>query len=259
MHKRSHLLPLLAMLLIACGMLLYGPIPQPDHYHVFADQRTLGTIPHAMDVWSNAGFALIGILGMAIVWVERHTLGHQAAGYMVFFTAMIATAFGSGWYHIAPDNARLVWDRLPIAIACAGIVSAAWAELVNGRQGQMALPWLVLLAALSVVWWRATDWAGLGDLRPYLWLQGMPMVMIPLLLWRSPKRVPIAAGWWGALLCYLIAKGCEVADHTLFTHLHWISGHTLKHLFATAAATALLWRVRKLAKLATPVKTPRPV
>ncbi|MDM5181921.1 hypothetical protein PO883_32625 [Massilia sp. DJPM01] len=31
------------------------------------------------------------------------------------------TAFGSSWYHLAPDDTRLVWDRLPIALACVSL------------------------------------------------------------------------------------------------------------------------------------------
>lgn len=36
--------------------------------------------------------------------------------YAVVFAGLILTALGSGYYHLAPDNARLVWDRIPIMI-----------------------------------------------------------------------------------------------------------------------------------------------
>ena len=30
---------------------------------------------------------------------------------------MLLTAVGSSYYHLAPDNERLFWDRLPMTIA----------------------------------------------------------------------------------------------------------------------------------------------
>ncbi len=243
---RPHLIPIAVSLLLLIVFLLHGPIGQLDHYHDFADQRSLGGIPHAMDVWSNVGFAIVGTLGLAVCWMGRRQLGARTAGYTIFFAAMLMTAFGSSWYHIAPDNSRLVWDRLPIAVACAGIMSAAWAEFVNSKQARFALPWLLLGACLSVAWWHVTELTGMGDLRPYLWLQALPLITVPLLLWKSPKRPARAGAWTIAILCYVLAKGFELADHAIFDLLHLISGHTFKHLFATLAAWAIYWRLQQL-------------
>ncbi len=43
------------------------------------------------------------------------------------------------------------------------------------------------------------------------------------------------------------AKLAEQAEHALFAHGGWLSGHTLKHLLAAAAA---LWLARQLGKRA---------
>ena len=42
---------------------LHGRIAQPPHYNEFADQSSIFGIPHAADVLSNAGFALVALWG----------------------------------------------------------------------------------------------------------------------------------------------------------------------------------------------------
>lgn len=36
-------------------------------------------------------------------------------GWNCFFVGVVAVAFGSGYYHLKPDDDRLVWDRLPVS------------------------------------------------------------------------------------------------------------------------------------------------
>ncbi len=150
--RSRHVLPGLVLLIAITAMGLHGPISQLANYHHFADQRGWLSIPHAADVLSNIGFALVGLWGLFQLGHAR-TPGH--AGYKLFFASLLLTALGSAWYHLAPDNTRLVWDRLPIALACAGLLSAMWREhLAGGRWVTVAL---VLLAVASVFWWRFTD------------------------------------------------------------------------------------------------------
>ena len=75
------------------------------------------------------------------------------------------------------------------------------------------------------------------------------MLLVPAtLLMRLPRRIATAApdgAWWGVLIGYGIAKALEVADHAVLEQLGVLSGHTLKHLVAAAAAAWLLhgaWR-----------------
>lgn len=232
--RSPRLLPGLVLLIALTAMGLHGPMAQLADYHHFADQGAWLGIPHAADVLSNIGFAVVGLWGLFRMGnaSAAHTPGR--GGYLLFFVALILTAMGSGWYHLAPDNARLVWDRLPIALACAGLLSATWREHLGG--GRWACPMLALVAVLSVAWWRLTDLVGVGDLRPYLLLQLLPLVLLPLVQWqagapRAQRRVFLMA-----MVCYVMAKACELADHGIFEHLMVLSGHTLKHLLATVAA-----------------------
>jgi hypothetical protein len=238
-------LPMLLSALAALAMLAYGPIPQLPHYHDFADRRSWLGLPHAADVLSNVGFALVGLWGLVGLWPKRHQpqLAPGWPGYVLFLAALILTAAGSSYYHLVPDDARLVWDRLPIALACAGLLAAVRAESRPGAGDRPRLLSLAGAAVASVWWWYFTGRHGVGDLRPYLLLQGLPLVLIPLwqAIYGAPARDRAAFGL--ALGCYVLAKFAELYDHEILAALGVVSGHTLKHLFATAAAFVLTRRL----------------
>ena len=240
-------LPALFTLLSGLMMLVHGPIGQPANYHDFADHANFLGIPYANDVLSNLGFALVGFWGTLRLWPQRQ---HRAllagrVGYGVFLIGLILTALGSAYYHLAPDNDRLLWDRLPIALACAGLLAGAWAETVLPKRYALAATCLLVIYAItSVFWWYVSELNGKSDLRPYLLLQILPIVLIPLwqAIYQSPQRDRL---WFGAaFLLYVLAKLAELNDHELLAMSHaLLSGHTLKHLLATAAAAALVHRL----------------
>src|SRR4030043_413454 len=93
---------------------LRPPIAQPPAYHEFADQRACWGLPNCLDTASNALFVLAGALGLRFVqrgqgaWRDRR----EAWPYGLVFLAMILGGLASGYYHLAPDNARLLGDRL---------------------------------------------------------------------------------------------------------------------------------------------------
>jgi hypothetical protein len=245
MNRLIASLPLIVTLLSALALLLHGPVMQPPHYHDFADSRVAFGLHNAADVLSNAGFALVGLWGLLRLWPQqRHpALAASWPGYRLFLWALILTAAGSGFYHFAPDNARLVWDRLPIALACAGLLAAVRAETAPQGNRPHVLPLLALAAVLSVAWWHFGEANGGGDLRPYLLIQGLPLLLIPLWQWiyRAPRADRQAFGL--AIILYVAAKAAELLDHELLATLGWMSGHTLKHLLAAAAAAVIVKRL----------------
>ena len=240
-------LPVVITLLSLGVMIVHGPIAQTENYHAFADLDQRLGMPNASDVLSNLGFAIVGLWGIFKLWPQRHHPRLQPArpGYALFLLGLTLTALGSGYYHLAPDNARLIWDRLPIALACAGLLAGVWSETALPRQRVvMATTLLALYSLGSVLWWYFTELQGAGDLRPYLLLQILPIMLIPL--WQTIYRSPTAdrRAFGAALLLYVGAKLAEVNDAALFTMTDLlISGHTLKHLLATAAAAVLVHRL----------------
>jgi hypothetical protein len=224
-------------------MALYGPIAQPLHYNEFADASAAFGIHHAADVLSNAGFALVAIWGWLTLWPRRTSDQLRAGwpGYRLFLIGLLLTAFGSGFYHLAPDNARLIWDRLPIALVCAGLLVGVRGDTQPGSKTEIEAIVLGLFAVASVAWWVYTDSSGADDLRPYLLLQVLPLVLIPLwqAIYRAPRtdRIAFAA----AMGLYVLAKIAEVLDHEIANTFGFVSGHTLKHLIATMATAAVVW------------------
>jgi len=222
---------------------LHGRIAQPAHYHAFADQSVASGIPHAADVLSNAGFALVAIWGWLTLRPHRASGALRAGwpGYRLFLIGLFLTAFGSACYHLAPDNARLIWDRLPIALVCAGLLAGVRRDIKGGSSAGIDVIVLALCAVASVAWWAITERHGAGDLRPYLLLQALALILIPLwqAIYRAPRtdRIAFAA----AMGLYVLTKVAEVLDHEIATALGFVTGHTLKHLIATAATAAVVW------------------
>ncbi len=240
-------LPTLIVVVAITFLWIHGPIAQLANYHDFADHRGSAWLPNALDVLSNLPFLLVGawgLLGLSGKLADCdgmprgvHT-SPRLLSYYTFMFALVLTAIGSAFYHLAPDNARLVWDRLPIAVACAALLSAAYAE--THREGsRWMLPSLLLFAVGSVAWWSFTEHGGAGDLGPYLALQAAPLLLIPIWQWiaKSPRRDRIAFGI--AVVLYVLAKVAELNDLPVLTFLGVISGHTLKHLLASVAALLL--------------------
>jgi hypothetical protein len=235
---------LAAAVLLALALWQHGPIAQWPDYHAFADRRAWLGIPNAADVLSNLPFAVVGAWGL--VALARATEPAPALGpWRVFCAALVATAVGSVLYHRAPDNAALVVDRLPIAWACAALLCALLAERVALRWASATtLAATLVVATAAVLSWWIGEREGRGDLRAYLYVQFLPMLLVPLaLLLRvgadRPGRTPDGA-WWAVLGLYAAAKGAELADRAVFDALGVVSGHTLKHLLAAAAAWCIV-------------------
>ncbi|MGE3163230.1 MAG: hypothetical protein AB7K53_14470, partial [Burkholderiales bacterium] len=175
----------------------------------------------------------------------RFSSPHELRPYAVFFSGVLLTSAGSAWYHLAPDDARLVWDRLPMTIAFMSLVSAVIAERIDRRLGSALLWPLVFLGLASVVYWRWSALAGFENLRPYLAVQfgSIAVVLAISLLYRSRYT----HGWVIFLLAaaYAVAKAVEVYDREIFEIGGWVSGHTLKHL---AAALGIWLLLRALGK-----------
>jgi hypothetical protein len=179
----------------------------------------------------SAGLGLVGQLRHRVAEEPgdfRQAVEGEAAGLVI--------SIGSAYYRCGPDDARIAWDRLPIAVACAGLPGAVWAE--TRPEGRDHTVWLALLAIASVAWSVHS-----GDLRLYVLAQGLPLLLAPLMqtIHRAPRCDRAAFGI--AFLLYGLAKVAELYDHQLFALLGVLSGHTIKHLLAAAAGAVLVGRL----------------
>ena len=207
------------------------PIPQPEWYHNFADARTMLGVPRAMDVLSNLAFVAVGLAGFYYTLSARTLSSRQTWALAVMFAGLLLTGFGSGYYHLAPDNQRLVWDRLPMTLAMAGIVALLIADRFPSAPWWI-LPLLIVVGAGTVVQWAWSERWGAGDLRWYFLFQALVFVVATALvvMFRAPGE-PIRA-LVIALGANVAAKLFELLDKPIFAIGGIVSGHTLKHLAA---------------------------
>jgi len=234
-------------IVIAVVDLLLPRIPQPQSYHMFADQRSFLGIPNFGDVVSNVPFAIVGLWGLAFLLrsnseqLSKHFLDKRERWfYLIIFAGLLLTAFGSSYYHLNPGNARLVWDRLPMTIVFMSLVAALIAERISLRAGLWLLPILLLIGVGSVLQWYMSELHGVGDLRFYATVQAYSVLFLFMALLFPPRYtfgsdLAVVAGF------YVLAKVLETLDRPIFSLGQIVSGHTLKHL---AAAFAGYWILR---------------
>jgi hypothetical protein len=245
--NKAYVLLIAPAVIIVIIALFLQPIPQPLSYHNFADHRALLGIPNFGDVASNFPFAIVGLWGLLLLrspGKAEFTDRRERWLYLVMFASLILTAFGSGYYHLAPDNARLVWDRIPIMIVFMALLAAVIAERVSVNIGLSLFPVLEILGVASVLYWRSSELRGHGDLRFYAAVQ-VYAILILLLALLLPAKYSRGSDFAVIVGFYVLAKILEETDRQVFALGHIVSGHTLKHL---AAAGAGYWVLRMLMK-----------
>lgn len=200
-------------------------------------------IPNFGDVASNVPFAIVGIWGLVfLVGMRggRFSDPRERWLYEVVFAGLILTAVGSAYYHLAPDNDRLVRDRIPIMVVFMALLAAVIAERVTIGLGLALFPVLEMAGIGSVLVWRAGELQSHGDLRCYAAVQ-VYAILILLLALLFPPKYTRGADFAAVVGFYVLAKILEESDRQVFALVHVVSGHTLKHL---AAATAGYWILR---------------
>jgi hypothetical protein len=224
--------------ILCLAVALFWPaMPQPSGYHAFVDHRGFFGVPNFLDVVSNIGFLASGLAGMLIVCTGRGSFEKpiERLPYVVFFLGLLATAVGSSYYHLAPDNERLFWDRLPMTVAFMSLIAAQIVERISLRAGLALLAPMLLIGAASVLYWRATERAGEGNVIPYGMLQGYSVVVLLLLAWLLPSRYTRERDIYWIFGWYVAAKILEALDSQIYALGGFVSGHTLKHLAAGIA------------------------
>lgn len=231
-------------LMLACAILIFflPPILQDPAYHAFADHRTIFGIANFMDVVSNIPFLLVGLYGMYVIARGIKVLDREETIiWLVFSVGMFFIGVGSTYYHLNPTDNTLIWDRLPMTLAFMSLFSFVIMDRFSLFYGRMLYPVLMLGGALSIGFWVFR-----GDLRPYVLVQFMPMLIIPLACWLLPGHFDKTKFIYKALIWYALSKAYEYFDVQVydFTH-HVISGHSIKHFCAAMGALALVVYFKK--------------
>ncbi len=240
-HRHRHLVLALLTVAAVVAVLLAGRIPQDPGYHQFADARTVLGIPNFLNCCSNLPFLLAGVYGL---WrAPRLVQPRTRTGYWVLCLGVLLVAAGSSFYHYAPSNAALVWDRLPMTVAFMALFSLLLDERVLPDAKPRCLWPLLAAGVASVGYWYWTEAQGAGDLRPYALVQFLPMLLIPAILGLFRHRYLNGALLVAALGLYLLAKVFEHFDAQVYAALGQVSGHSLKHVVSGLAVFFIIHAV----------------
>jgi len=236
------------ILLLLGGIWFLPPIPQDSDYHAFVDIRPLLSIPHASNVLSNLPYLLFGWMGWRVVTKKDRTafvIEGERRLWRLFFTSLMLVCGGSAYYHLEPNNWRLIWDRTPIVIGFMALYAIVLTERYHPKARHSV--WLLAPVAVATIFlWYDSSLGVEEDMRAYILVQAIPIVTIPLLLMFFPPRYSHGHYYWYMLSWYLAAKLFEFNDGLTYQMTQELfSGHMLKHL---ASAMSGLMAVQYLCK-----------
>lgn len=228
------------LLSLALFYLFIPRIPQWQSYHHFADIRQIWGIPNFWNVLSNTPFFLVSILGFLSLkhqYRANNLTNKEALVFFILFLSIFFTGVGSSYYHWAPNNNTLVWDRIPITVVFMSVLSLTIMERINFDLGFRLFIPLIAFGIFSVLHWHWSELSGDGDLRLYALVQFYSMFLIIFVLLLFPKPYPPLKAYLGIFVFYILAKLFEHYDLLIY---EWsggvVSGHTLKHLFAAVSS-----------------------
>ncbi|MFK8026634.1 MAG: ceramidase domain-containing protein [Gammaproteobacteria bacterium] len=236
------LLIAISAIAVLFGLLSRSPIPQDLAYHNFSDSVGLFNIPNILNVLSNLPFLVVGLLGLYKLTSlnSLNVISENKFAYIALFFGTTLVAFGSGYYHVWPDNQTLVWDRLPMTIAFMGLFSIVISEFISIKLGKALLLPLLAAGLFSVFYWHITEANGQGDLRYYAIVQFFPILAIPIILITFKSSFSQISAYWWLLASYIAAKLFEHYDVAVHDMLTVVSGHSIKHVAAAIGVYILL-------------------
>ncbi|KAL4194654.1 hypothetical protein AMTRI_Chr05g60540 [Amborella trichopoda] len=213
----------------ACLMLATPRIPHFPKHHLFADMRNFFGVPNTLNVITNFPFLVVGVLGLVLCLHGNYLcicLRGEVWGWALFYAGIASTAFGSAYYHLKPEDSRVIWDRLPIMIALTSLLSSFIIERIDERIGFTCLLPLLTIDLASILYVQMFD-----DLRLCMMYHLIPCVAIPAMAFVFPPKYTHSRYWFWAAGFYLLAKFEAAADRKIYSaNRYIISGHSLEHL-----------------------------
>ncbi|OFZ97737.1 MAG: hypothetical protein A3H35_14770 [Betaproteobacteria bacterium RIFCSPLOWO2_02_FULL_62_17] len=232
--------------------IIAGPQAQGGYVN-FADKRDCLGVPNFADVVSNFGFLLVGLYGLWHLRRPRPTAFVEAFEISIYrwlFLGVVLTAMGSSYFHWAPHNESLFWDRLPITIVLMTLLCATFAERVEIEFARRWFVPLLVIGPAAALHWRWTVSLGAEDLRFYGLAQYLTLSIV-VVLHVFPSRYRAAPWILRGIVIYAIAKVFESYDNeVLWMTAGAISGHTAKHLFAAGGLLCIVMYLTRRQRVA---------
>ncbi len=236
--RRCALTLLVAMAVATiAGLIAWGPVLLAPAAHAYADDRAWGGLNNAANVLASLPLLAAALWGIFATRAS-HWSDELRRPWTAFHVCAGAAAAVAAVYHAVPGDASFVLAHALTAAAFVYLAQGVLAERVHPEFGSArALLGASLLSALAcaIVLVGATLGRGI-DLRPFLLLEVMPVLLIPAgALW-LPGSYTRVSDWIVMLVAYGIAKGLDAADSAVLSVTGWISGHSLMHLSLAAVA-----------------------
>ena len=224
----------------SCGLRagnLAGRIPGPP---ITYSPTPAVPVANFGDVLSNLPFLMVGLFGLSRS--RRLTELKCKSAYITLCWGILLVSLGSAYYHLSPSTPTLLWDRLPMTVAFMALFSMLLEERVTESRRTL----LPLLAAglASAAYWYWTESRGASDLRPYLLVQFLPILLMAVILALFPSKYLTNNLLVAALILYVAAKFFESYDRQVLSSISVLSGHTIKHLLAGAATLCIILSVQ---------------
>jgi len=243
-----------ALLIAVTGGVIFGvfqtsAIPQNIIHHYYFDQRNLYGIPNFWNVVSTLPFLLVGLSGFYLLssYPQNVYLKQKRILYLMYSLALCLVTLGSSYYHLHPSNNTLLWYRLPMTLAFMSFFCIVLSDYISHRLAVIALFPLISLAVAAVIYWHQTESIDTVDLRFYVLVQFLPILLVVLILLMFDHERSHSYLIWAMLVGYALAKVFEIYDHTVYEFLGVVSGHTIKHVIAALSAYLLISRGEKVA------------
>ena len=215
----------------------YGAIPQWASYHNFADKRSFCGIPNFFDTFSNFSFFAAGVYLLTKFQKSKQNnlfSSKDTVFYYAMGLSLISLFLGSFYYHLQPNDIRLVWDRLPIASFFSILFLQILFEMkiIEDSKRNVIFAFIYwLVSSISVFVWYYS-----GDLRLYAFAQFYPLICVLVLgiislfviEYKSYSKLFLTL-----IVGYSIAKVFEKFDYETLTLTNGLlSGHSIKHMIA---------------------------
>ncbi|XP_047154788.1 uncharacterized protein LOC124826074 [Vigna umbellata] len=212
-----------------CFILFTPTIPRSPKHHQFGDMRNLLGVPNTLNVMTNFPFLVVGILGLVLA-LEGGVFNISSQGevwtWALFYAGIAGVAFGSAYYHLKPDDHRVLWDTLPMMVAFSSLFSSLVVERFGQRIGLCCLFALIVAAFLCVVYERIYN-----DIRFCVIFQLTLPLAIPVIALMYRSKYTHSRYWFMSTGIYLLAKFEGVTDKKLYyVNNYIISGHSMEHL-----------------------------
>ncbi len=225
------------------GLLAWGPVGYGEQAHRLTEPRTvLGMLNGASVVLHLPllAAAAAGTLGMR----RSRTGAALRRAWGVFFAGVMLAASISIADHLAPSDTGYLLTQVATGSACAVLAALFLAERLGA--GWVA-PGALGLAAASgpvggLVCLASQALLGVPDLRWLLWLEYLPMVLVPLGVWGLRSEGLSGRDWVVALLWFAAAKLIDWADGPLWQASgRAITGHALHYVPLAVCVGWLAW------------------